>query len=126
MKVTKLGCSIKVPTQVFGNEVLWVEYELDAGEDPNEALNTARKLCWENHKVANPHLYQDQETTVSSILANQSQRPKNQVEGIIFDIQSVTDLKVLKSYELLCKNNPQLKEVYQSKLNELSNDQNRI
>lgn len=122
MQITKLGCSIKVPTQVFGNEVLWVEYELGPGEDPNEGLNAARQLCWENHKAANPHLYQDQETTVSSIVTNTKSRPKDQVQGIIFDIQSVTELKVLKSYELLSKRNPELQEAYQLKLKELTNE----
>lgn len=122
MQITKLGCSIKVPTQIFGNEVLWVEYELGIGEDPNEGLNAARQLCWENHKKANPQLYQEQGTTVSSIVSNTKQRPKGQVEGIIHDIQSVTELAVLKSYELLCKNNTQLKDAYQSKLKSLTNE----
>ena len=123
MQITKVGCSIKIPTQVFGNETLWVEYELQQGEDANVGLNAARQLCWENHKLANPHLYQDQETTVSDIanaIIDKKQRPKNQIDAMIFDIQSVTELTVLKSYELLCKNNPKLQEAYQLKLNELS------
>jgi hypothetical protein len=125
MQITKLGCSIKVPTQVFGNEVLWVEYELEQGEDPNAGLNAARQLCWENHRAANPHLYQDQEVKVTDIanaIVDKKQRPKNQIDAMIFDMQSVTDLTVLKSYELLCKNNPKLQETYQSKLKELNNE----
>ena len=111
-----------MPVMQFANETIEVTVDIMQGEDANMAIETARKLCWENHKKANPQLYQDQETTVSSIVSNTKQRPKGQVEGIIHDIQSVTELAVLKSYELLCKNNTQLKDAYQSKLKSLTNE----
>lgn len=49
----------------------------------------------------------------------QYERPQG-VEGIIHDIQSVTDLKVLDSYKLLAQNRPEINEAYQIKLKKLS------
>lgn len=122
MHISQIKFGIKMPVMQFANETIEVTVDIMQGEDANAAIETARKLCFENHRLANPHLFADQETTVSSIVTNTNQRPKGQVEGIIHDIQSVKELTVLKSYELLCKNNPQLKDAYQSKLKELTNE----
>jgi len=125
MHITKSGCSIKCPTQVFGNESLWVEYELKEGENANDALNAARQLCYENHRAAYPHLYPDQETKVSDIanaVIENKQRPKDSIQGMIFDMRSVTDLTVLKTYEKLAlmSKNKEFMEAYQSKFKELT------
>jgi hypothetical protein len=109
----------------FGNEVLFVEYTLNEGDNAEEAMKAAREFVWDNHKRNNQHLYQDQETKVTDIvnaIVDKKQRPKEQIAGMIYDIRLISELTVLKSYELLCKNNPLLKEVYQSKLKELTNE----
>ena len=114
-----------MPIMQFANETIEVTVDVMQGEDANLAIETARKLCFENHRAANPHLFSDQETKVSDIvnaIVDKKQRPKDQVEGLIYDIETVTELTVLKSYELLCRNNPKLQETYQSKLKELTNE----
>jgi len=124
MHISKIHYEIKFPTMQFGNEVLFVEYTLQPGESADEAMKAAREFVWTNHKQNNPHLYQDEETKVSDIanaVIDKKQRPKNQIDAMVFDIQSVTELTVLKSYELLCKNNPKLQEAYQNKLKQLNN-----
>jgi hypothetical protein len=124
MHISKIKFGIKMPIMQFANEVIEVTIDVMQGEDANEAIETARKLCLENHKAANPHLFADQETKISDIanaIEDKKQRPKSQVEGLIFDLQSVTELTVLKSYELLCRNNPKLQKAYQLKLKELTN-----
>jgi hypothetical protein len=107
----------------FANETIEVTVDVLQGEDANMAIETARKLCFENHRAANPHLFTDQETKVSDIanaVIENKQRPKDQINGMVYDIESVTELTVLKSYELLCRNNPKLQSAYQSKLKELT------
>jgi hypothetical protein len=124
MHITKVGCSIKIPTQVFGNETLWVEYELQQGEDANAGLNAARQLCWKNHKLANPHLYQDQETTVSNIINAPADKKKLQpYDGIVEMINKCTELEGangLLGYKKLSESNKHIMEAYQSKLKELT------
>lgn len=124
MRITKISYGATFPTMAFANEKFMVEYELNEGDSASEAMELARKFVNETYIKNNPHIFQDQETKVSDIanaVIENKQRPKDQIDAMVFDIQSVTELTVLKSYELLCKNNPKLQEAYQLKLKQLSN-----
>ena len=123
MHISQIRYGIKVPTGTFQNETIEVTIDVENPLEIERAIELARTFVWTNHKQNNPHLYQDQEIKISDIanaVIENKQRPKDSIQGMIFDIQSVTELTVLKSYELLCKNNPKLQDAYQLKLNELS------
>lgn len=119
MKLSRVQIYKTFPTGVYW-EKLVAEFDLEPGDDPNEAYDAGRKLVEENHRKAYPELYVDQASEIpyiNTILAND--RPKSQVESMIADIKTVTDIKVLDTYLFLAKNNKNVMDAYHKKLAEL-------
>jgi hypothetical protein len=104
MNISQIKFGIKMPIMQFANETIEVTVDVLQGEDANMAIETARKLCFENHRAANPHLFTDQEVKVSD-LAN-----------------AIETKKEIEFYDKLIKNikSNKLQEAYQNKLTELS------
>ena len=114
-----------MPIMQFANETIEVTVDVCVGEDANAAIEVARKLCLENHRAANPHLFTDQETKVTD-LANAVETKKEKVsqeENYIGLINLCKTKKELEFYDKLIKNikSTKLQEAYQSKLKELTN-----
>lgn len=107
-KVFQLGAYI--------NEKIRVEVSLEKGEDAKEALDTARNLVHEYHFEQNKELYEQRGTRVIEVEPKLS--PK---ESLIADINSCKEVKVLESYKLIVKNNPDLQDIYDNKLKSLQN-----
>jgi hypothetical protein len=99
---------------MFQSEKIGVELTLNEGEDAKEALDTARLLVEEYHKENNKELEEMRGTQVVTI--DEKLSPDEQ---IIRDINSCSDLKILESYRLIVKKNPQFQETYNLKLNQL-------
>lgn len=87
-------------------------YTLDAGETKEDARKALKEFVYESIKK------QPEEVIEEVPVINP--RPTDKIEGIIYDINSVTDLTVLKSYSLIAKSNPKIQEAYNNKLNQLS------
>jgi uncharacterized cupredoxin-like copper-binding protein len=114
MNITTVSYAKLFPLGAFINEKIGVEISISEGEDARFALSEAKKLVHEFHFEQNKELYEMKGTTVTTI------EPELVGElAIINDIKSCKELKVLESYRLIVKNNPELQEAYDNKLKEL-------
>jgi hypothetical protein len=59
------------------------------------------------------------ERTIEPIIQTNESSKEKQVLAIIASINTCTELKVLESYRLIAKSNPQIQEAYNNKLNQL-------
>jgi hypothetical protein len=99
---------------------------IQEGETETDAWQRARKEVIKNHQDNNPHLYeatfipQDMGENPAAVPTEKPvERPKDQIGGIMHDIGTCQDLKVLDTYAFFVKNRPELQEAYNKKLAEL-------
>jgi len=102
----------------YSSERIGIEIAINAGEDAKEALETAKQLVEEFHaeqnlqkSVSNPH-----EEPVQVI---KTQSPKTLAEKTKHFIDLCKNKQELKTWELMCKSNPELKEYYDQQLTSL-------
>jgi hypothetical protein len=107
----------------YSSEKIGVEFALNPGESADKALDNARQLVEEYHKksvkqIEEAGLYFEQdEPIVEKIIPTQSK--KTLTERTKEFINSCTTKQELKAWELMCKNNSELLEYYNNKLNNL-------
>jgi hypothetical protein len=107
----------------YSSEKIGVEFALNPGESADKALDNARQLVEEYHKksvkqIEEAGLYFEQdEPIVEKVIPTQSK--KTLTERTKEFINSCTTKQELKAWELMCKNNPELLEYYNNKLNNL-------
>lgn len=108
---------------MYQSERIGVEIVLNEGEDEKEALTLAKKTVEEYHQANLPPEEECRGFVVKDV-PGQSQRPKDQKQALIYDIDSCTELTVLESYRLLANAYPEIKEAYDQKHKKLSNENN--
>jgi hypothetical protein len=107
----------------YSSEKIGVEFALNPGESADKALDNARQLVEEYHKksvkqIEEAGLYFEQdEPIVEKVIPTQSK--KTLTERTKEFINSCKTKQELKAWELMCKNNPELLEYYNNKLNNL-------
>jgi hypothetical protein len=107
----------------YSSEKIGVEFALNPGESADKALDNARQLVEEYHKksvkqIEEAGLYFEQdEPIVEKVIPTQSK--KTLTERTKEFINSCTTKQELKAWELMCKNNTELLEYYNNKLNNL-------
>jgi len=107
----------------YSSEKIGVEFALNPGESADKALDNARQLVEEYHKksvkqIEEAGLYFEQdEPIVEKVIPTQSK--KTLTERTKEFIDSCTTKQELKAWELMCKNNTELLEYYNNKLNNL-------
>ena len=107
----------------YSSEKIGVEFALNPGESADKALDNARQLVEEYHKknvkqIEEAGLYFEQdEPIVEKVIPTQSK--KTLTERTKEFINSCTTKQELKAWELMCKNNSELLEYYNNKLNNL-------
>ena len=107
----------------YSSEKIGVEFALNQGESADKALDNARQLVEEYHKksvkqIEEAGLYFEQdEPIVEKVIPTQSK--KTLTERTKEFINSCKTKQELKAWELMCKNNPELMEYYNNKLNNL-------
>ena len=110
MKVTNIQYGKSYELQGYWEKIS-IDIQVDENELPNTVLDTAKNIVDGWHRDRNPDLYG----------GNVIEEKKTKLSGnIVKDIESVIELTVLKSYELICKNNPDLKKVYDKQFKKLS------
>jgi hypothetical protein len=119
MKVDKVSYQKLFPIGSFVNERIGVEITIDENDDVTQVLNSAKSMVEKFHKDSNPLLYIDSVPETNPIRMKEK-RPEGTEEGIIFDIGSVKELKVLETYAFLAKNNQKINEAYQKQKQFLS------
>jgi len=107
----------------YSSEKIGVEFALNPGESADKALDNAKQLVEEYHKksvkqIEEAGLYFEQdEPIVEKVIPTQSK--KTLTERTKEFINSCTTKQELKAWELMCKNNSELLEYYNNKLNNL-------
>ena len=107
----------------YSSEKIGVEFALNPGESADKALDNARQLVEEYHKksvkqIEEAGLYFEQdEPIVEKVIPTQSK--KTLTERTKEFINSCKTKQELKAWELMCKNNSELLEYYNNKLNNL-------
>jgi hypothetical protein len=107
----------------YSSEKIGVEFALNPGESADKALDNARQLVEEYHKksvkqIEEAGLYFEQdEPIIEKVIPTQSK--KTLTERTKEFINSCTTKQELKAWELMCKNNSELLEYYNNKLNNL-------
>ena len=107
----------------YSSEKIGVEFALNPGESADKALDNARQLVEEYHKkslkqIEEAGLYFEQdEPIIEKIIPTQSK--KTLTERTKEFIDSCNTFEELKAWELMSKNNPELQEHYDNKLNNL-------
>lgn len=92
-----------------------IEGELGENEDPIQAYRELDAIIDQSHK--------ENSQTLSFVADNvpvpEVQVEKEQPKSLVEQIESCTELKVLESYRLIAKTNPECQEAYDKKLKEL-------
>ena len=107
----------------YSSEKIGVEFALNPGESADRALDNARQLVEEYHKKnvkqieEAAHYFEQDEPIVEKVIPTQSK--KTLTERTKEFINSCTTKQELKAWELMCKNNSELLEYYNNKLNNL-------
>jgi hypothetical protein len=107
----------------YSSEKIGVEFALNPGESADKALDNARQLVEEYHKKSVKQIeeagfyFEQDEPIVEKVIPTQSK--KTLTERTKEFINSCTTKQELKAWELMCKNNPELLEYYNNKLNNL-------
>ncbi len=91
-----------------------------AGEDAQILWDKARTEAESNHRRHNPHLFPVNIQEATNQLNEKRRMNEIAKQPLADQIKSCTDLKVLESYKFIVKGKPDLEEIYQSKLKELS------
>lgn len=107
----------------YSSEKIGVEFALNPGESADKALDNARQLVEEYHKksvkqIEEAAIYFEQDEPINEkVIPTQSK--KTLTERTKEFINSCTTKQELKAWELMCKNNSELLEYYNNKLNNL-------
>jgi hypothetical protein len=98
-------------------ERIGVEASVDEGQDPKFVLAELKKLCDEVNTANNPHLTETQPSEPTTLPTLKVER---EIQPIDKQIMEITDPVVLKTFETFCKNNPALKELYETRLKQIT------
>ena len=120
MTIDKISLQILYPSGIYANVKPAMEATLEAGDTPEQCLTELKQRLdnwfWETH----PELSSQRGSTITDVKEEPPQSKLTQEQSIIRDISSVTDLKVLESYKLIAKNNPNIQPAYDNQLNKLT------
>jgi hypothetical protein len=104
-------------------ERIGVEIELSDTDDPDKAFQLAQEMTNDFHKKANPHLYLNGVVLANELGEITVERPHDVKKALMQDMRSCQEIKVLESYRLLAKSDPELQLVYDQKMKELTQKQ---
>jgi hypothetical protein len=121
MQIERVTYQKVFPLGMYINEKIGVDYLLNEGDDPKAALEAAKKLCQEFHEETNKGLYIAPAAEWDNLPEVQRTKPVSKIEAMKADISTCTDQKVLESYKLIVKNNPDLQETYDLTLKKIQN-----
>jgi len=119
MNITSVSYVKLFPLGMYINEKIGVEVSLEAGEDAMLALDTARNLVHEYHEKNNPIPFAGVTAIADNPTIPNVQVDKEPPKSLVEQIESCTELKVLESYRLIAKTNPECQTAYDNKLKEL-------
>ena len=107
----------------YSSEKIGVEFALNPGESADKALDNARQLVEEYHKKSLKQIeeagyyFEQDEPIIEKVIPTQSKKTLTERTKEFIDLCKTK--QELKAWELMCKNNPELLEYYNNKLNNL-------
>jgi hypothetical protein len=101
----------------FLNEKIGVEATIEDGDNPIEVLKSLKELADNFNKIANPHLGESQPPEPIVLPTAQIEKPIG--KSMVEQIMSCGSIKVLESYKLLVKNNPEWQSAYDLRFEQL-------
>jgi hypothetical protein len=120
MRIEKIYYQRNFPIGQFLFETIGIGIIVNEGEDPQQALDEAKKLACEYNTANNPHLAETQPSEPTTLPTLKVEREQIEGKSVAEQIATVTELKVLEGYKLLVKNNPDWLNAYNLKLKELT------
>lgn len=127
-----------MPTGAYMNEKIGFECSIEERENPMEVITKLRELAEQAHKEKYPHLYHEEINNKKPMIVEhdihvnsfgnskvfipiEKKDPKQlQIQLHIDSINSYTDKeRLIKIYAPLVEKTPELKEAYNTRLNEL-------
>lgn len=128
MKITTVSYSKKFPYAPYLNFDIGFEAELDETDNPIKVLDTLKQLA-ENYYKSQSILPQEQNYVPDTNVGNILQEPESQSitppklsqkELITQEISNAKTPKQLQEWKLLSDKYPDLKQIFEEKLNELT------
>lgn len=121
MKIEKINYQRAYVTGPFLQDKLGIEISIDqgVGETPEGAYTLAKLIMDNWHKTNNPHLEGTTITDVPEEIAIE-RSSHDARKALMQDMRSCQEVKVLESYRLLAKSDPELQLVYDQKMEELT------
>jgi len=129
MTIDKIAVEELWSTGVYANKRYRAEATIEPHEDLIECYKELQKRVEDAFVAANPQI-QWQTPVITSCINDYPPIPETQIqksndqrriEVMIKDMETVTDLEVLKSYEFLSRKYPEIKQAYENKLKALQN-----
>lgn len=114
-KPKTVGYSQTYPITTTGQfQKIWIEMQLDDGDDPRTELYKCKK-------IVNDFFFESNKAAEKQAQEQKKEEPQTQEAKIIAQIYAASDLTVLESFKLLAKNHKSIQAAYEQRLNQLSN-----
>lgn len=116
MVINKITYEQLFPLAQYSNVRLGMEITLTEGDMIEDAYAKAKTIATESFE----RLFPQVEQAVTDFNTGEGIRPERVVGSMADEIKTCKDLKVLSTYKLLVRNKPDLQEIFDEKLLELS------
>jgi hypothetical protein len=121
MKITKVTYQASYVTGPYLQHRIGFEAEIDGGngEDEMKALATLKELADAFDKQVNNF---EERMVVDTFIDKEIEvsRPSDTKSALIADVKSCKEIKVLETYRLLAKKDPEIQAAYEAKMDELT------
>jgi hypothetical protein len=124
MTIKSINYQELFPSGSFLNVRYGMEISIDSDSEVERAYELAKELVHETHKKQFPFMYEKKAPVYSGeepVIAKEKSTKYTQTEILKQQMSTVTDLKVLETYKLLVKNNPELQDYYNHQENFIKN-----
>lgn len=121
MKITTVSYQKAFVIGPYLQEKVGLEASLDPGDDEQGVLEWLKEKVEKFHADNNPEQVDNAFNALTQAVITEKPIPADQrIAVIIADIYSCKELKVLESYKLMVKGNPELETAYEEMKNKLS------
>jgi len=120
MQITKVGFTGTYPSGAIWQKIM-MEADLMPEDDPRKCLYELKKQVEEFFYESNGSAKKQAAIIESSEYATNPTEEQLQLPDMISQINSCTEVKVLESYKLIARTNPEWNKAYLAKMIELTN-----
>jgi hypothetical protein len=124
MTIKSINYQELLPSGSFLNVRYGMEISIDSDSEVERAYELAKQIILDTHKKNYPQFYKQNPpiyTGEEPVIIKEKSTQFTQTEVLKQQISTVTDLKVLETYKLLVKNNPELQDYYNHQENFIKN-----